>query len=483
MQPLYSTEQIRLAEQAAMQSLNISSAELMRRAGRAAFGALRRRWPELKRLRVFCGAGNNGGDGYVVATLALAADYQVNAYSLADNPTGAAQAAYVAFLQAGGKIEKFTGVVDIPADTLIVDALFGTGLNREPSGAYLEAIRQINASAAPVLALDTPSGLHADTGRVLGTAVKADMTVTFIALKAGLYTGMAADFTGDVTLASLDLPDAILASLPIKASLLAKPVLPKRNRCAHKGHFGHVLLIGGNHGYSGAIRLAGEAALRSGAGLVSIATRGVHSALLNLGRPELMIHGVEEPAALEPLLRKATVVVIGPGLGQDSWARALFAAVLESRLPCVMDADALNILAGQPRYNVNWVLTPHPGEAARLLVCATVDIGNDRYAAVAALQSKYGGVCVLKGAGSLVADGSQIYTAATGNPGMASGGMGDVLAGIIGGLLAQELSPSSATRLAVHAHGEAADAVAARQGERGMLASDLLPELVRIIND
>lgn len=480
--PLYRAAQIRQVERAAIEEQQIPGLKLMRDAGKAVFVELQRHWPDRRKLMVFCGAGNNGGDGYVIARLALLSGYAVSVYAIGDLEAlkGDAQTSYQDFLNAGGAVSIFAADLSLP-DGVIVDALLGTGLNRCVGDEYSSVIAAINAAGCPVLAVDLPSGLHADTGCVLGCAVKADLTVTFIGLKCGLFTGQAADYCGEIVLADLSVPETVFTGVSPTAHLLTKTPLPRRPRSAHKGLFGHVLLIGGNLGYSGAIRLAGEAALRSGAGLVSIASRSGHTAMLNIGRPELMCHGVENPDQLQALLDKASVVVIGPGLGQDAWAQVLYDRVQVTEKPCVIDADALNLLAKQLRKRDDWILTPHPGEAARLLACSTRDIAADRFAAVSELQNRYGGVCVLKGAGSLIADSQTIHVATTGNPGMASGGMGDVLAGLVGGLLAQGLSYTDAAKLAVYVHGEAADS-AAEQGERGMLASDLLPELRRCLN-
>ncbi|WGS84448.1 NAD(P)H-hydrate dehydratase [Methylomonas sp. UP202] len=478
---LYSVAEIREAERRAMAEHGIAGAVMMARAGAAAFEQIRRHWPEHRRLTVFCGAGNNAGDGYVVARLALLAGYRVDVHALSDSarlPVDAADAAE-RYFQAGGRVEVLGD--SLPGDSVVVDALLGIGLSRPVSEPYASAIAAINASAAPVVALDVPSGLDADTGNVLGCAVAADLTVTFIGLKRGLLTGFAADYCGEVVCDSLALPDEVLAGAGSIYRLTKTPP-PPRPRVAHKGHCGHVLAVGGNLGYSGAIRLAGEAALRTGAGLVSIATRAVHSAVLNLGRPELMCHGVESSADLASLLDKASVVVVGPGLGQDAWARTMFAAVLASGKPCVVDADALNLLASRSERRDHWILTPHPGEAARLLGSTTAQVGADRFAALVSLQQRYGGVCVLKGAGSLVGDGERIYVSSTGNPGMASGGMGDVLAGLLGGLLAQGWSAPEAARLGVYVHGEAADRLALRHGERGLLAGDLPAEIRELLN-
>ena len=233
---------------------------------------------------------------------------------------------------------------------VIVDALLGTGLDRPVTGLYALAIQVINKSAAHVVAVDSPSGLNADTGNVMGCAVKADCTVTFIGLKQGLLTGQAADYCGEIFYASLAVPDAVFQAF-LSAVRVVKTPLPRRDRCSHKGNYGHVLIVGGDLGYSGAARLAGEAALRVGAGLVSVATRTEHAGLMNLNRPELMCHGVETAGQLAVLLEKASVVVIGPGLGQSDWAKELFTATINAQKPLIIDADGLNLLARSPVKN------------------------------------------------------------------------------------------------------------------------------------
>ncbi|TPQ26407.1 NAD(P)H-hydrate dehydratase [Methylomonas koyamae] len=479
---LYSTAQIRSAESWAIEGLGIPGRELMQRAGSALFRQIRQRWPDCGQLTVFCGGGNNGGDGYEVARLAHQAGYRVAVYSLADPDKLPADAsgAYRDFLQAGGCVSDFEpGLSEI--EGVVVDALFGIGLSRDVAAAYLPAIAAINAAGGPVLAVDVPSGLQADTGCILGAAVVADLTVTFIGPKQGLYTGAAADCRGEVVCADLEIGTLLVGVEP--ASLLLKNIgMPKRQRSAHKGQFGHVLLIGGNHGYSGAIRLAAESALRAGAGLVSVATRAAHSAWVNIARPELMCRAAEQVGDLEQMLDKADVVVVGPGLGRDAWAQAMFDGAVAAGKPCVVDADGLNLLALGNSRRDNWVLTPHPGEAARLLNCDTRQVGSDRFAAVSALQQRYGGVALLKGAGTLIGDGSKHYVVAAGNPGMASGGMGDVLAGLIGGLIAQGFSLDKAALAGAQIHAAAADSLAAEFGERGLLAGDLPPRIRELLN-
>ncbi|MBL4744403.1 MAG: NAD(P)H-hydrate dehydratase [Cycloclasticus sp.] len=261
-----------------------------------------------------------------------------------------------------------------------------------------------------------------------------------------------------------------------------KACLPARKKDAHKGDAGHTLLIGGDAGFSGAIRLASEAALRVGSGLVSVATRAEHAASITIARPELMCHGVSGRLDIKQLAKRCQVIAVGPGLGQSAWSNQLFEAALETNLPTVIDADALNLLSQQPRKNNHWVLTPHVGEAARLLNCTTAEIQQDRASAAEQLQEQYGGVVVLKGAGSLVFDGEEMFICNAGNPGMASGGMGDVLTGVIAGLIAQGLTLFEAAKLGVLVHAMAAD-YAAKQGERGLLASDLMAPLRELVNE
>lgn len=481
---LYCTRQIQELERLAIQQYGIAGFELMTQAGSEVFQCLQNQWRDVETVAVFCGIGNNAGDGYIVAKLALAAGLQVNVYALAEPAKlkGDAYKAYREYREAGGTVIPFSAAECCLSADVIVDALLGTGLDRIVSGLYAEAMAIINRSLAHVIAVDIPSGLCADTGMVKGCAVKADCTVTFIGLKQGLFTGMAADYCGEVVYASLSVPDEIFPSVPSAVYRVTKQPLPRRSRCAHKGNSGHVLVIGGDLGYSGAARLAGEAALRVGAGLVGLATRPEHAGHMNIGRPELMCHGVTTARQLEVLLEKAGVVVVGPGLGQSDWGQVLFNAVISSEKPLVIDADGLNLLAHTDFNSAHWILTPHPGEAARLLSCSTAQVQQDRYEAVQAIQNQYGGIAVLKGAGTLIASDHDIAVSGTGNPGMASGGMGDVLSGVIAGLLAQGLPLKEAAQQGVYLHGQAADLSAEKDGETGLLASDLMPFLRVMVN-
>ena len=479
---LYRAEQVRELDRIAIEDFSIPGITLMERAGGAAFKLMRWRWSRARDITVLCGTGNNGGDGFVVARLALEAGMPVRVLQLGDPKRigGDALTAMGAYLKAGGKTEPYQALPD--TTDLIVDGVLGTGLEREVKAEWAQALEAVNRHLAPVIALDIPSGLHSDRGSVLGTAVKADATITFIGLKQGLFLGEGPELCGRVYFNSLEVPPGVYESQVSTVQRMdwrqQASLLKPRSRTAHKGSFGHVLVIGGEQGYAGAARMAAEAAARTGAGLVSVATRPEHAAVLNMGRPELMCHGVTEAADLAPLLERATVIAIGPGIGQSEWAQGLLNRALETALPLVVDADALNLLAEKPLKRDNWILTPHPGEAARLLDCGTSEIQSNRMASVQRLQQQFGGVAILKGAGTLVAAGTDkpISVCSEGNPGMASGGMGDVLTGVIAAFHAQGHSAAEAARMGVALHAAAADR-AAQQGERGLLAADLMPEI------
>ncbi|MFT4249033.1 MAG: NAD(P)H-hydrate dehydratase [Pseudomonas sp.] len=459
---------------------------LMQRAGAAAFELLLARWPRAQRIAIACGTGNNGGDGYVLARLLHRAGRRVRVVHLPERGpvSELAQRACTDYLAAGGQVALFPcGLGD--ADVL-VDALFGIGLNRAPDEASTVFIEAINHAGAPVLALDVPSGVDAERGVAPGVAIRAQLTVQFIVPHLGLYTGDALEYVGERALHRLDVPASVIAAIAPRArswdvSTLAGRLLPRR-RNSHKGESGRVLCIGGNQGAGGAVMLATEAALRSGAGLVAVATRAEHVTPLLARCPEAMARAVEDGVALPPLLDAADVAAIGPGLGRDDWAHGLWQLVLAADKPQVIDADALNLLAASPRTVPGAVLTPHPGEAGRLLGIATAQVQRDRVAAAQALVARFDAVVVLKGAGTIVAAPRRTpRIIAAGNPGMAVGGMGDVLTGVVAALVAQGHPPFEAATLGALLHACAGDA-AAVHGERGLLPSDLLPELRRLAN-
>lgn len=481
---LFSTATVREIDRRAIESLGIPGYTLMCRAAATALRHLRLRWPEARRIAVLCGPGNNGGDGLVLARLAMAEGLDVVVVCPLGVPRhGDALMAARDFAESGGQVDERAPIDALAGADVLIDALFGIGLARAPAGAAAAALEAVNARTTPVLALDVPSGIDADSGHAPGIVLRAAATVTFIALKRGLFTGAAVDCCGDVVLETLDVPDAAFEGLQPDAERLSAAamlrLLPRRSRGAHKGAHGHVLVIGGDHGYGGAARLCAEAALRGGAGLVSVATRAEHVGALLAARPEIMVRDAEN---LDPMFAAASVVALGPGLGQGTWGRVRCERALAWRGARVVDADALNLLAQAPRaLGHDTVITPHPGEAARLLQCSVDAVQRDRFAAVQALVERLECVVVLKGAGTLVADGNRVALCAAGNPGMGSGGMGDVLTGVIAALLGQGLEPFEAACCGTWLHATAGDR-AAVGGERGLLAGDLLAELRGLVN-
>ena len=496
-----------------IQDRHIPAYTLMRRAGEAAWQILRQEWPAVDRTVVFCGVGNNGGDGLVLAEHVVRAGGRVQVLSLPGRRSDEAQLAYNAVAEQHvacwpWSLNRVRAMDWSGQDTVLVDALFGTGLSRDITGPAQELIGWINHSGLPVLSLDIPSGLHPDTGVPQGHAVRADVTVSFIGLKRGLYTGQGAEYCRKVHLTDLGVPEALHEALP--GPLVVQRIvsgdyahwLQPRQRAAHKGDFGRVLLIGGDSPYLGAILMAATASLRAGAGLVNVLTRPEHAPVLAASRPELIVHGVALGQDIQDLLSTVSVVAIGPGLGQSTWAEEILMQVLQCPQPLVVDADALNLFARyRPASRATWVLTPHPGEAGRLLDCTTREVQCDRVAAVQALQKRYGGVVVLKGSGSLVAapleapvtvvgdqsdspagESVRVALSDSGNPGMATAGMGDVLCGLIAALIAQGLPLRVAAEYGVCLHGDAGDRASEQGGERGMLAADVLQLLREQVN-
>lgn len=482
-EPLYRAEQVGELDRRAIEDHGIDGYTLMCRAGAAVFRVIRARFPELRRLLVCCGGGNNGGDGYVVARLAKEAGLEVEVFaqSAPEKLGGPAKQAFDDWTGAGGGISD---EAEPDAADVIVDALLGTGLDRPVRDDYAELIERIDRSGAAVVAVDVPSGLHADTGMPLGTAVRADVTVTFIGRKRGLETGLAPDYVGDLLFAALDTPAAIHEGMNPDASRLDASfpgsVVPGRRPCTHKGDLGHVLVCGGDHGMPGACLLAARAALTAGSGLVSVATRSPHAHAMAAGLPEAMWNDGEDGDHLASLLDRADVIALGPGLGQSEWSRAVWKRALEADRPVVLDADGLNLLADNRIERGDWVLTPHPGEAARLLDCSPGDVQDDRFAAVRAIAERYAAVTVLKGAGSLIADPEgRVALCPFGNPAMATAGMGDALTGIVASLLGQGVAAFEAACAGVVLHARAGDE--AGRDRRSILAGELIDALPTVV--
>lgn len=491
MRPLYTPKQSREIDNLLIRQLPIESYQLMQRAGRACFSELIKRWPNISKIAIFAGVGNNGGDGYVLACLLHQAHREVCVFQVGavNSIRRDALKAYQDYLAQGGQVatlDEFLIQKDTakPADfqhyELIVDAIFGSGLNRDLPEEVQAMIETINHHPAPVLAVDIPSGLNANNGCAQPLAVEATITVSFITRKRGLYTAAGRDYCGEIIFDDLQAPKQIVKQLVPDAWLatyreVRTLLVPRRNN-THKKQFGYLLVVGGNSGMVGAVRLTAESALRAGAGLVSVGTRPHHAVALAAACPVLMAHDVADVEALQKLLHQADVIVIGPGLGLDRWAMAMLDTVLNSRRPLVIDADALNLLAKDKQTSEHWILTPHPGEAARLLGISTAEVQADRFDAAQQIQLHYGGICILKGAGTIVRTATRTVVCEGGNAAMSSAGMGDVLCGVVAALLGQGLSNEDAAVLGVCLHAQAGD-IATVNRPHGLIATDLMDYL------
>ncbi len=495
---LYSADAVRAIDGYIIDKGKISGFELMQRAASAAFRHLVKRWPDTQQLLVFCGGGNNGGDGYLVAANAKrhGLDVQCVAMSAPQKLKGDANSAYQKALIDGVEVQRLESYTDRARVELfnncpvVVDAMLGTGITGKPREAFSRVIEACNRSGCPVLAIDIPSGLDASSGAAPGAVIKADVTVTFIALKAGLYTAQGPEFCGVVEFEPL--VEALFGEGHGQPALALKfdwaglrSTLPRRPVTAHKGRFGRLLVVAGDRGYGGAGLLAAEAAARTGAGTVTLATRPEHVSPALTRCPSLMVHGVTHGSELSALIESSEVIVCGPGLGKAGWGQQMLQLVVASGKPLVLDADALNLMSCRVAVKAdNHVLTPHPGEAARLLGLTVPEVEADRVAAARHIQRQFGGTVLLKGAGTVVDSGDDLPgVLGGGNPGLATGGMGDVLSGILGGLLAQRLDLSFAARLAAALHLAAADRASMSKGYMGLLPTDVIDTLPTILGE
>ena len=462
--------------------------DLMEQAGQAAFKLVFSHCQQLSSVLVLVGTGNNGGDGYVLARLLKVARVQVVVASI--NPqkelVGDALTAKNKWLDQGGSVAELDDL-DWQQFDVVVDALLGTGVSGQIKDDYAQAIHKINSTEAYVVSLDIPSGISANTGASLGSSVKASCTITFVGIKKGLTTGVGKHYCGKLIFAPLAIGEEfnrLAKSTEMRISFADYKPLAARMSHSHKGHYGRLLCIGGNRGMSGAIRLSAEAAMRSGAGLVKVFCHAHSIAQVSNGRPELMISSDN----LAQQLYWADCIIVGPGLGQDPWSHEIFNQVISYLVhedkPVVFDADGLNLLSQRlHKFSLSkMILTPHPVEAARLLKTTVAEIETDRFNSALRLQQQYFASVVLKGAGSLVQTTKQTRICQDGNPGMATAGMGDVLAGILGGLLSQGLNSEDAACYGTCLHSAAADRAASDHGQRGMLASDIFAHLRTLIN-
>lgn len=485
---LYRADDVRKHEEQAASNSDCKLYTLMQRAGEAVFRQCQYLLPNTEVYLVLVGQGNNAGDGYIAACHARQAGKRVIVCAVEPERelSGDAGQAQAQWLELGGEIVAWDPAY-LDKAGLVIDALLGTGINTYVRNEFASIIDSVNEAEVPVVSIDVPSGLDANTGQALGRCVSATVTVTLVGIKPGLTTGAGKQACGKLVFEDLGVGRAF--------DQVAKPFarwldmsqfqgLGPRDVHSHKGTYGRLLCVGGNKGTGGAIRLSGEAALRAGAGMVRTYVHEGSLLQVSAGRPELMVSCDD----LEEALEWATCVVVGPGLGQDSWGQQAFETVMKhcqhSQKPMVIDADALNLLSRQATaYTINaCILTPHAAEAARLLGVSVDDVEADRFNYAKQCAERYHATCVLKGAGTIIDDEHSVAVCRHGNPAMATAGSGDVLSGILGALLAQGLSPSLASQYGVTLHAKAGDNLARRDGQRGMLASDLFSAVRELIN-
>lgn len=484
--PVHSTQQSIELEDLVKRDYGISGYELMRRAGRGAFSKFQELWPQCRKIAVICGAGNNGGDGYVFASEALGAGFDVEVRFASDPKTKDARMAREEYQNCGGRLVPDRFDSECSEFDVVIDALLGIGLNKQISGRMADVVNAVNQTAKRVMSLDVPTGVDSDSGALAGPAIRADTTVTFISPKIGLLSLPASELVGHLFIDTLDVPKDAYAKVGNVAHLVDSnefgPKIPIRKSAAYKSSVGQVLIIGGSESMEGAALMAAQAAYRAGAGLVSIATVSGRSVLLPHQAPEIRVYKVTEISELEKLIEIHDVIGIGPGLGLSDNARKFVEIVGQSDKRIVVDADGLTALAETGLAGNNWILTPHLGEAARLLGVTTDMIRNERLNTASKIVERYGGVCVLKGQNTVIASMEDNWICARGNPGMATAGMGDVLTGVICGIWGAGTSMAAAARAGVWIHAVAGDESAADQGQVGLMATDLLPGIRRNLN-
>ncbi|MDO8281166.1 MAG: NAD(P)H-hydrate dehydratase [Thermodesulfovibrionia bacterium] len=488
-------------DRAAINRYGIAGIELMERAGLACVDKINQMY-SYETAYVLCGGGNNGGDGFVIARILNGEGRNVKAFLAvpASKLKGDAKTNYIRAKKAGVQIFPISKFLTshsshITRHNLIIDALFGTGLSKEIKSPLSGVINKVNSLSSPVLSVDIPSGISSDTGQIMGCAVKADHTVTFGLPKRGhlLYPG--AEYTGRLSIADIGFPQKLLTSSKIKANLIQKAdalsLMPQRPKDSHKGTYGHVLIIAGSRGKTGAALMTAKACLRTGAGLVTI---GIPDSLVDTFQARVTeemilplpdkgngtLSSAAVPVILKFLEKRGTVLAIGPGISNDKEISALVCElIIRSHVPIVIDADGLNAIAGKTsilkRSGAPVILTPHSGEMARLLNRKAEKLKEDRINTAISFAKKTKAYLVLKGAPTVIAAPSgDAFINSTGNPGMSTAGAGDVLTGMISAFLAQGLNPQKASILGVYMHGNAGDIAAEKKGEHSLIASDII---------
>ena len=478
----YTASQIQAIEKSA--SIDQDSFKLMQKAGQAAFKHIQNTY-NTNELTIFTGPGNNGGDGYVVASLAFDAGMSVKIYCAAevDKLSGPANLAYQDCRAKGVPIHKFSNLIK-PTSGLIVDAVLGIGVDRDLEGEILAMVEYINSQTNKVVSIDIPTGLDSDSGVVHGTAVKANSTITFIGKKQGLLTNNGLDYAGDITLDRLSIDEQYFSSIKPSTYLLNNSLLSnnlkKRENNTHKGKYGHLVIVGGERGMPGAVIMAALAAFRTGAGLVTVLTDKQHVFENTYQHPEIMYSPIGDTLDNE-IIQKADAIVFGPGMSNSAWSMSLLSQ-LDYTGPIVIDGGGLRVLPKSKKAFNDLIITPHAGEAACLLGVNSEDVQKNRFASIIELSNKFTATTILKGSGSLIHADGETYILPNGNPGMASAGMGDILSGIIGALLANGYSSSLAAMMGAYIHSEAGDRASYKKPV-GTMAIDLLNFIQEIMNE
>lgn len=513
---LFDSKGIQALDRAAVRKYGIKGLQLMENAGRAVAAIVLREMEGLRlsqRVAIVAGKGNNGGDGFVAARHLKNSGIPVSVFLAGrlEEMKGDAALNAKAWLKMGGEVNPVNTEADLKKagsvlrhSPIIIDALFGTGLNTSVAGIYASIISYINTLGKKVISVDIPSGIDATTGAVLGTAVRADITATMAAPKIGLYVLPGRDYAGKVEVVDIGAPreltltdDERISCNLITDDFLRRTLRP-RHPNAHKGALGHLVIIAGSPGMTGAAYMAGTAAMRSGAGLATIALPESLNPIMEIKTAEIMTKPLPETGAhtlgpvsydaVKKFIEGKSAVVAGPGLGASKDVDSFIEMLIDGlSIPAVIDASALNAVAKNPgalkKLKAGVVLTPHPGEMSRLLRMPVSEVQKDRLGAARKLAEKTGAVVVLKGAATIVADKEgRTYINPTGNPGLATAGTGDILAGMIGGLLAQGYGLVESACASTYIHGLAGDEVKSENGEAGMMATDLLPHIPRLIN-
>ncbi|MXZ56012.1 MAG: NAD(P)H-hydrate dehydratase [Gammaproteobacteria bacterium] len=478
---VYTADECRELDRFAIEKHDIPGFTLMQRAGAFVFTTIQDRWSDIRSLRVVAGSGNNAGDGYVVALLAHQAGIATEVYQIGATNRISGDA-LLAWQQLN---EHEVPVVDeLNEADVVVDALLGTGARGSLSPEYESAIAHINNFNGPVVAIDVPSGVEASSGGLLTeNPVTSDLTCMFIGAKLGLFTGPGLRYRGDLVFTDLGVPTEVYQDsfgVPLLDTTIKRPALPPRDPLAHKFKFGHVLVVGGDHGMGGAVILTAEAALRTGAGLVTVLTRTENVPSVLARRPEIMAVGVDESTDISSQLARADVLAIGPGLGQGTWGQTLLkTALAHPPVHSILDADALRTLKSQ-EWTVpeGCIFTPHPGEAAFISGVSTEDIQTNRPRFAQTISHQYGCTVILKGPGSLIASEGQLCSVSQFVDGaLATAGSGDVLTGIAAAAYARCGNPIEAAAVAVSLHGAAGARAIRENPDRSLIASDLIDAL------